>query len=49
MINTCSDAAPVVAEIPRADSMLEVDEIAAVTPAAETETRYSWFYYERED
>lgn len=29
--------------------MLEGEEIATVIPALETKTRYSWFYYERED
>lgn len=29
--------------------MLEGEEIATVIPAVETKTRYSWFYYERED
>ena len=54
MINTCTEVvAPStalgVAGLPRTDSMLEVDDIAAVAPVVETETRYSWFYYERED
>ena len=52
MINTCTDAVAkvtMVAEMPRTDSIIEAEDIAAVTPAVETETRYSWFYFERED
>lgn len=56
MINTTAvpDAVITVAsaaiDLPRTDSMLEAEDLAVATQqAVETETRYSWFYYERED
>ena len=52
MINTsASPEAAVVADLPRTDSLLEAEDLAAVATqqAVETVTRYSWFYYERED
>lgn len=57
MINTCmtpyQPPEPTLlaqAQFPRSESMVEGEEVvAATTPAAETEIRYSWFYYERED
>ena len=52
MINTsASPEAAMVADLPRTDSLLEAEDLAAVATqqAVETVTRYSWFYYERED
>lgn len=48
MINTCADA---IIGIPSdAAANAECEEVATIIPAAvETETHYSWFYYERED
>ena len=43
MINTCTDE-----QVQSALPQQEDQEILAL-PVVETEIRYSWFYYERED